>query len=157
MRRLWLFLAVTTSLAHADAGDVLRRDDVTDELALAQIADAAGDGALGKAIAGRGRGQALVAARAAVHAAAPELLVPGLVELALSRDPALAGEAAESLTAIFERLTPSELAAREVLLADLRKGCEAFGKLEAAPAPRADIAAALTQAGARCQLLLKQP
>jgi hypothetical protein len=168
MRRLVPLLPVLTllfcshagtraSTARADAGEALRLDNVTDELALAQIADQAGDAVLAKAIAARGaRGQGVVAARAAVHAAAPELLVPGLVELALSRDPALASEAAESLTAIFERLTPSELGKREVLLADLRTACEAFAKLSSAPAPRPDISAALTQAASRCQVLLKQ-
>jgi hypothetical protein len=155
MRQLWPLLLIA-SIARADASEALRRDDVTDELALAQIADETGDAGLASAIAAHdARGQALVAARAAVHASAPELLVPALVTLALSRDPALAGEAAESLTAIFDRLTPSELGAREVLLADLRTACEAFQKASSAPAPRADILAALTQAEARCQLLLK--
>jgi hypothetical protein len=158
MRRTVLFLLLAmTCLARADASEALRRDAVNDELALAQIADEAGDAVLAAALAGDKRGEALVAARAAAHAAAPEQLVPALVKHALSRDPALAAEAAESLGAIFAQLTPSELGAREVLLADLRKACDAFSALQSAPAPRPDIAALLRQSGARCKLLLAQP
>jgi hypothetical protein len=149
-----LFVLSCASLVHADATDPLRRDDVSDELSVARVADEAGDAALLKALAqGAARDLALVAARAAAHADAPELLVPRLVELAKGRDPALAPEATASLLAIFERLRPSELAAREVLLADLRRACDALAAATEV-SMRPDLALALGFSAARCAELL---
>lgn len=157
VRRLFVMgVLALTAFARADGLEPLRREDVIDRLALAQIAAEAGDAALLAALAKpERRGQAVVALRAAVHADAPELFVPALVELARSRDPALSVEAAYSLLSVFERLTAQELAQREVLLSDVRTACAAFDKESDMPPPRADIALMVAQAKDRCVLLLE--
>jgi hypothetical protein len=154
-RMLSLGLLFTASLAHAEASDALRSEDAVDEISAARAADEAGDLVLSRALGEEGaRETKLVAVRAAAHAGAPEALVPALVELALSRDAVLAPEAAWALVSTFERLTPSELASREVLRTDLTRACTAFERVSSAPKPRADIALTLESSAARCALLL---
>jgi hypothetical protein len=109
------------SLVRADPRDPFREADAIDALGLARLADEAGDAALLKALeAPTIRERAVLAARAAPAAHAPEQLVPALVGLACGRDPVLAPEAALALAEIAHTMQPSELAAREVLLSDLR-------------------------------------
>jgi hypothetical protein len=156
MKRAFLSVSLLcASLARADATEALRAEDAIDEISAARAADEAGDQALAKALGSEvDRETRLVAVRAAAHAGAPEALVPSLVELALSRDPNLAPEAAWALVELFERLTVRELAEREVLQADLQKACAPFADLDDAKKPRADIARALTFAAGRCSALL---
>lgn len=158
MKRV-LFTAslLMASLAHADALDGLRNEDAIDEISAARAADETGDLALARVLAGEGeRETKLVAVRASSHASAPETLVPALVDLALSRDPSLAPEAAWALLELFERLTVRDLAAREVLTADVQKACAAFARVDDAKKPRADIALALATAATRCAELSEQ-
>jgi hypothetical protein len=134
-----IFLCASAALVGAvSAGDFdpFRDADPIHDIGLARLADEAGDAALKAALtadpsaekARPAREKALVAVRAAPHAAAPELLVPGLVALAVGRDPDLAPEASHALLLIAERLRPSELAAREVLQADLQRALQAVSQ-----------------------------
>jgi hypothetical protein len=156
MKRAFLAMSLLcASLAQADAPEALRAEDAIDEISAIRAADEAGDQALAKALGSDvDRESKLVAVRAAAHAGAPEALVPSLVELALSRDPNLAPEAAWALVELFERLTVRELAEREVLNADLQKACAPFADIDDAKKTRADIAQALTFAAARCSALM---
>lgn len=126
---------------RADGPDPFAQADVVDAIGLWRLADEAGDLALGEALKpGVARERALAAIRAAAYSHAPEQLIASLLPHALGRDPVLAPEAALALVQIGQRLTPADLAAREVLLSTLdeaRKATQAA--LEEARSPRADI------------------
>lgn len=127
--------------ARAGEVDPFRGADAIYENGLSRLAQEAGDAALLGALSGEGtRERRLLAIRAAPFAAAPERLVPGLIPLALGRDPNLAPEAAAALVALAEGLRPSVLAAREVLLSDLKEATDAIGQLKEGRAVRADVA-----------------
>lgn len=132
-----LVVAVATPVR---AGEAFAHAEPWDELALARAAAAAGDGVLAAALQQSSRYDALLAIRASVYASAPELLVPRLAALACGRDPDLAPEAAAALRGLVPRVTPSELASREALEADLVRAREA---LRCEDAPPAEIDAAL--------------
>ncbi len=139
--------------ALAAAVDLSAFADRIDAIGCARAAAEAGDAALlAKLGASDSREAALVAVRAAPYAHAPEDLVAALVDVACGRDPNLAPEAAFSLHAITQRLTQSELAAREVLLADLQKAEERVAK-GCEHDPEADIVFALDVAKQRLQAL----
>ncbi|HEY6876540.1 MAG TPA: hypothetical protein VI299_00925 [Polyangiales bacterium] len=127
---------------RAAAADDFAPTDACDELALARAADRAGDQALAGYLQAD-RYRALLAIRASAHAHAPELLIPALAVHACGRDPVLAPEAAHSLRKLAVRLSPSELAAREVLRSDLARAHDALACASAQPPPRADIVEAL--------------
>lgn len=132
-----------------------RADDPVSELGVARIADENGDATLRVALGGElGRAAQLLAVRASPYAYAPETLWGALVELACGRDPALAPEAAAALTASESRLAPSQLAEREVLVADLRALAPALACPTDTAAPRADIALAIARFRARVEGLL---
>lgn len=140
--------AIRLGFAQAETPDPFREAEVVDAIGLARLADEAGDAALLRALRDpSSREHALIAARAAPNAHAPELLVPALVPLACGRDPVLAPEAAMAISAISARLLPSEVAAREVLLSDLRTMSVAVSSaLKELKSPRPDILFALTEA-----------
>lgn len=143
--------------ALAAAVDLSAFADRIDAIGCARAAQEAGDAVLLSKLGASGsREVTLVAVRAAPYAHAPEDLVAGLVDVACGRDPNLAPEAAFSLHAIAQGLTQRELAAREVLLADLAKaeervatGCE--------HEPEADVAFALDVTKQRLQALRETP
>ncbi len=143
--------------ALAGAVDLSTFADRIDALGCARAAEEAGDAMLlSKLSRAPSRETRLVAVRAAPYAHAPEDLLASLVDLACGRDPNLAPEAALSLYAIAQKLTQSELAAREVLLADLAKAEERVSKgceLE----PEANVAFALDAAKQRLQQLRETP
>ena len=142
--------AATALAAGVDLGAFADR---IDPIGCARAAHEAGDlGVMSQLASDASREALLVAVRAAPYVHAPEELVVSLVELACGRDPSLAPEAALSLHAIAERLTPSELAAREVILADLAKAEERVGQ-GCEHAPAADVVFALEEAKLRLQAL----
>jgi hypothetical protein len=146
----------------ASAGNVdpFRDADPIHEIGLARLAAEAGDSALAAALGPNDAGdvpreRAVLAIRAAPFAAAPEQLIPALLELACGRDPNLAPEAASALQQIGEGLRPSELAAREVLNADLRRARDAVTTHRAkAKALRPDIALAIDAVAADLSALV---
>lgn len=135
-----LFLALPL---RADSADPLAHADVVSTLGLARLADEAGDAQLATWLKTPGRRDlTLVAVRATPFAAAPERLIPALAPHLCGRDPVLAPESALALAQIAERLTPSGLAAREALLADVKQARAALGCVKAEGAPmRADLLA----------------
>jgi hypothetical protein len=134
-----LFLGLFCVPARGEPLDLEGFSDQLDVIGCARAADEAGDAAIADALRKpKSRVSQLVAVRAAPFVHAPELLAPTLIDLACGRDPVIAVEAALSLEAMFERLTPTELASREVLKADLsaaKERAEGGCALE----PRADI------------------
>jgi hypothetical protein len=129
---------------RADGGDPLAHADVVSTLGLARLADEVGDAQLLAWLKTPSRRDlTLVAVRATPFAAAPERLVPALAPHLCGRDPVLAPESALALAQIAERLTPSNLAAREALIADLKEARAALGcaKSDGAPAIRPDLLA----------------
>jgi hypothetical protein len=83
--------------------------------------------------------------------------VAALLTHACGRDPVLAPESAAALLALAERLSPSELSAREVLLSDLRGASSATRQaLGDAKALRADIRESLTASAAALAALEAQ-
>lgn len=149
---------LSVGAASAGATDPFRDCDPIHDIGLARLADEAGDSVLAGALAQGGdssRERALLAVRATPFAAAPEGLIPGLAKLACGRDPSLAPEAAAALAQIGERLRPSELAAREVLNADLRRALDALTAARSdARSLRPDIAHRLDSLVADLQALL---
>lgn len=139
----------------ADASVTLRafvRGDLLDALALARLAEEAGDPLLVEQLArADDRALSLIAVRASAYAAAPERVIPGLAALACGRDPALAPEAAHAMDALSERLSPTALALREVLRDDLVDAKRALACGAALPTPRADIAASIAALSARLE------
>ncbi len=150
-----LWGASTLCVGHALAAgvDLSAFADRLDPIGCARAAHEAGDATVLSLLRpGTARESQLLAVRAAPYAHAPEDLMASLVELSCGRDPSLAPEAALSLHAIAGGLSPSELAAREVLLSDLAKaedrveqGCE--------HTPAADVEFALEAAKARLHTL----
>jgi hypothetical protein len=128
---------------RADSIDPLAYADVVTPLGLARLADESGDGQLAAWLeAPNRRDLTLVAMRAAPFAAAPERLVPALALHMCGRDPVLAPEGAHALAQIAERLTPSSLANREALVADVKLAQSALACAKADDAPlRADLSA----------------
>jgi hypothetical protein len=128
---------------RADGADPLVHADVVSTLGLERLADEAGDAQLSAWLKTPSRRDlTLVAVRAAPFAAAPERLVPALSPHLCGRDPVVAPEAALALAQIAERLTPSGLAAREALLADVKEARAALSCARAEGAPiRADLLA----------------
>jgi hypothetical protein len=107
---------------RADGADPLAYADMVSTLGLSRVADEAGDAQLGAWLKTPSRRDlTLVAIRAAPFAAAPEQLVPALTPHLCGRDPVLAPESAVALAQIAERLTPSNLANREALVADVKE------------------------------------
>lgn len=146
-------LVLAGSLHQASAEGV---GPAVDELDLARHADELGDARLRAALEDpSARPAAAWAARSAALARAPEALIPALARLACGRDPALAPEASHALRRIAERLTVSELAAREVLQTDLRDARHALACVAREPLPRADIVFELAQLGAALDALLR--
>jgi hypothetical protein len=137
-------LALTCVGARADPADPLAHADVVSAIGVAHVADEVGDRTLAAWLAEPPRRNlALVAARAAPYAFAPERLVPALAQLLCGRDPVLAPEAAVAFVQIAERLRLSELAAREALRADLRAARDSLRcAAESRPPVRADLRAA---------------
>ncbi|MET0340027.1 MAG: hypothetical protein ABW252_03460 [Polyangiales bacterium] len=150
-------LVVSSLAARARGDDAFARiGDPTDALALARVADDAGDLALrARLVADGDRAAAIVAARASVFAAAPELLVPALAALACGRDPELVPEAAAALTALTARLAPSALSDREALRADIADARAALVCPPTAPRPRLDVVVALETLAASLDTLLR--
>jgi hypothetical protein len=95
----------------------------------------------------------LVGIRAAPFAAAPERLVSALTPHLCGRDPVLAPESALALGQIAERLTPSGLANREALLADVK---EARASLACAKAEDAQLRADLLATALLVEAALSQ-
>jgi hypothetical protein len=117
--------------------------DQIDAIGLARAADALGDAELERALGQTSdREAALVAARAALFAEAPERLVPKLVGLACGRDPALAPEAALTLYTLAERVNAESFATREVLLSDVKQAIQSL-ETGCSQDPRPDIAIAI--------------
>lgn len=150
---------VFVGAVSAGAADPFRDCDPIHDIGLARLADEAGDSALAAALASNQpevpRERTLLAIRATPHAAAPEQLVPALVTVACGRDPNLAPEAAAALGRIGERLRPSELAAREVLIADLRSALTALTTARGeAKALRPDIAQRIDSLAANLKAVL---
>lgn len=107
---------------RADSADPLAYADVVSTLGLSRLADEAGDAQLGAWLKTPNRRDlTLVAIRATPFAAAPERLVPALTPHLCGRDPVLAPESALALAQIAERLTPSSMANREALVADVKE------------------------------------
>ena len=150
---------VAAEPASAGNVDPFRDADPIHDIGLARLADEAGDAALAAAFGPEDQGElprerAVLAIRAAPFAAAPEQLIPGLLRVACGRDPDLAPEAACALTQIGEHLRPSELAAREVLNADLQRALEAvIAARGEAKALRADIALGIDSLAANLRAL----
>jgi|GEM_PF-5275052 len=132
---------VVSGSVWALGGDPFRDSDPIHDTGLARLADEAGDAAIAAALGPEGaREKALLAVRAAPFAQAPELLIPQLLGLALGRDPNVAPEAAQALRQIGLGLRPSDLAAREVLIVDLRRVRQAVREAQgSAKSVRADI------------------
>jgi hypothetical protein len=128
---------------RADSEDPLAHADVVSTLGLERLADEAGDAQLLAWLKTPNRRDlALVAVRSAPFAAAPERLVPALAPHLCGRDPVIAPETALALAQIAERLTPSELAAREALLADVKEARAALACAKGEGAPiRSDLLA----------------
>ncbi len=128
---------------RADSADPLAYADVVTPLGLARLADESGDGQLATWLkAPNRRDLTLVAMRAAPFAAAPERLVPALALHLCGRDPVLAPESAHALAQISERLTPSSLANREALVADVKQAQSALACAQADDPPlRPDLSA----------------
>ncbi|MFT3922379.1 MAG: hypothetical protein QM778_07590 [Myxococcales bacterium] len=156
-RTFLVAFCASTVAASAGAGntDPFRESDGIHDTGLARLADEAGDASLGAALVPDApRERALLAARAAPFAAAPEQLIPALAALACGRDPNLAPEAALALRLIGDHLRPSEMSAREVLQADLVRAREALeSALGEAKALRPDIARDLGSAAAALSAL----
>jgi hypothetical protein len=129
------------SAVRADGRDPFVHADVVDAIGLWRLADEAGELGLGEALKpGAARERALAAIRAAAYSRAPEQLIVGLLPHAVGRDPVLAPEAAMALVQIGQRLTPADLAAREVLLSTLDEARKATQvALEEVRSPRPDI------------------
>jgi hypothetical protein len=137
-------LGLTCVGVRADPPDPLAHADLVSAIGLAHVAEEVGDGTLASWLEDPiRRNLALVAARAAPFAFAPERLVPGLARLVCGRDPVLAPEAAVAFVQIAERLRASELAVREALREDVRVAKESLRcSAEAQPPVRADLKAA---------------
>lgn len=137
-------LALTCVGVRADTTDLLGQADVISTIGIARVADEVGDRSLSDWLEKPVRRDlALVAARAAPFAFAPERLVPALARLVCGRDPVLAPEAAVAFVQIAERLRPSELAAREALRSDVRAARASLAcAAESRPPVRADLRAA---------------
>lgn len=152
-------LALTCGAVRADRADPLAHADVVSAIGLARVADEVGDGTLATWLGEPpSRVHALVAARAAPFASAPERLVPGLARLLCGRDPVLAPEAAVASVQIAERLRLSELAAREALRAELRAAADALRCAAESRAPvRADLKAAASLLEVRLSELAEPP
>ena len=138
VRYLTVVLSLASGLCAARADD-----DACDALALARLAEEEGHAQLLARLTASDREQALIGVRASAFAQAPELLVPALARLACGRDSVLAPEAAHVLRQLPARLQPSDLSAREVLVADLAAAREALACARMAPVPRSDIVASL--------------
>jgi hypothetical protein len=148
-----LLLALPLS---ADSPDPLAHADIVSTQGLARLADEAGDARLLAWLKTPDRRDlTLVAVRAAPFAAAPERLVPALAVYLCGRDPVLAPESGQALVQIAERLTPSGLALREALLADVSEARSALACAKGDEAPiRPDLLArALLVEAALSQLL----
>jgi hypothetical protein len=163
-RRGWLSLCALTwwasprtyALPDAPESRALHDARAVDELDLARAAEDAGDARLLAALVDPAfREAAALAARAAPHARAPEALIPALAKLACGRDPTLAPEAGHALWQLAQVLSPSQLAAGEVLRHDLEQARQALACGEQAPAPRADIAIQLALLRATLDALLR--
>lgn len=150
MRRAKIMIMGYLALLSAPSGAGARVDepppgaDLISSIGLARLADEAGDAQLARWLSEPAhRDRALAAVRASPFAYAPERLVPGLSAILCGRDPVLAPESASALLELAERLRPSELAARECLLSDLRSARKALACVGEQPAEvRADLALA---------------
>jgi hypothetical protein len=150
-------LVVSLARAEGPPPHDLLADDLVSEIGVARVADDAGDQALKTALAGHaGRHTTLIAVRAAAYAHAPEQLWPLLVKLACGRDPVLAPEAALALRRSLQRMGPSDLARREVLLSDLRALRPQLSCPENTPHRRQDIELALRELVAHVDRLLTE-
>lgn len=148
MRRVDYALVVSLTLlataTRADSTDPLAHADVVSEIGLARLADEAGDAKLDSWLkSSTRRDLQLVATRATPYAFAPERLIPQLAPLLCGRDPSLAPEVGLALASIAQSLKPSEFAAREASMADVRAAREALRCVkEQEPAPRSDLVTA---------------
>jgi hypothetical protein len=149
-------VSIGASSAWALVRDPFAQAEVVSTVGLARLAEDAGDALLlAHLVKIEQRQLTLSAARASPFARSPELLIPALATHACGRDPDLAAQAAHALRAIAERLEPSALARREVLLEDLRRARQALTCVDVAPPPRADIVAELAQLAAALDGLLR--